>query len=167
MGEEKSEIHINNVSLERELQTEKNFFLVEAIFFFTAWILEILGDIVGSSVEKSEICININSPCHFLLHALDSLSSLEALSIFNSLIIPQSITMQILKYFQSISLQQDEGGGCTRAVSIITKFLPALDWKRHSLSLLFFKSTVLLPCFVFTNFAWASNCKSHLPIDHF
>ena len=92
------------------------YFLVEAIFFFTTWILEILGDIVGSSVEKSEICININSPCHFSLHALDSLSSLEALSIFNSLIdiIPQSITMQILKYFQSISLQQDEGGGCTR-----------------------------------------------------
>ena len=84
-------------------------------YFFTTWILEILGDIVGSSVEKSEICININSPCHFSLHALDSLSSLEALSIFNSLIdiIPQSITMQILKYFQNISLQQDEGGGCT------------------------------------------------------
>ena len=58
-------------------------------------------------------------------------------------------------------------GRWMHAVSIITKFLPALDWKRHSLSLLFFKSTVLLPCFVFTNFAWASNCKSHLPIDHF
>ena len=33
MAEEKSEIHINNVSLERELQTEKNFFLLEAILF--------------------------------------------------------------------------------------------------------------------------------------
>lgn len=114
IGEEKSEIYINSVSLERRLQTEKNFFWLKQ-YFFTTQILEILWDIVGSSVENSEICINSNSPCHFSLHALDSLSSLEALSIFNSLIdiIPQSITMQILKYFQSISLQQDEGGGCT------------------------------------------------------
>ena len=44
MAEEKSEIHINNVSLERELQTEKNFFLGWInIFFHTDFPLRVGG----------------------------------------------------------------------------------------------------------------------------
>ena len=117
MAEEKSEIHINNVSLERELQTEKNFFWVEAIFFSQPGFWKYLGILWGAVLRRVKYVSTSTVPVIFLLHALDSLSSLEALSIFtifNSLIdiIPQSITMQILKYFQSISLQRDEGGGC-------------------------------------------------------